>query len=81
MPEEYYDRLKLRWFDKFFEGPSIGAVKDTTGGHYHVRIENVTMEGFTYNADRPILTEKDERPGKWFEELRRWKATHEGVHP
>jgi hypothetical protein len=76
IPEEYYDDLKLRWFDKFFEGPSIGAVKDSTQGHYRVRIENVTMEGFTYNADKPILTDEDERPGKWGEELRKWKAAH-----
>jgi hypothetical protein len=76
IPEEYYDDLKLRWFDKFFEGPSIGAVKDSTQGHYRVRIENVTMEGFTYNADKPILTDKDERTGKWGEELRKWKAAH-----
>ena len=46
-------------------------------GHYHVHIENVTMEGFKYNADKPILTDGDERPGKWAEELRKWKAAHE----
>jgi hypothetical protein len=34
------------------------------------------MEGFTYNADKPILTDEDERPGKWGEELRKWKAAH-----
>lgn len=77
IPEEHYDDLKLRWFDKFFEGPSIGAVKDTAGGHYHVRIESVTMEGFKYNADKPILTDGDERPGKWGVELRNWKAAHQ----
>ena len=76
IPEEYYDDLKLRWFDKFFEGPSIGAVKDSTQGLYHVHIENVTMEGFTYNASKPILTDGDERPGKWGVELRTWKAAH-----
>lgn len=64
VPTLYYDDLKLRWFDKFFEGPSIAAVKDSTQGHYHVRIENVTMEGFQYNADKPILTAKDDRPGR-----------------
>jgi len=77
IPEEFYDDLKLRWFNKFFEGPSIGAVKDSTEGHYHVRIENVTMEGFKYNADKPILTSKDARPGKWAVELRKWKAAHQ----
>lgn len=76
IPQEYYDDLKLRWFDKFFEGPSIGAVRDSTGGHYHVIIENVTTEGFKYNADNPILTDADDRPGKWAEEFRKWKAMH-----
>jgi hypothetical protein len=76
IPREYYDDLKLRWFDKFFEGPSIGAVKDSTWGHYHVRIENVTMEGFKYNADKPILTDEDEHQGRWAEELRKWKARY-----
>ena len=74
IPEEYYNDLKLRWFNKFFEGPSIGAVKDSTEGHYHVRIENVTMEGFTYNNSKKILTPEDARPGKWGQELRKWKA-------
>jgi hypothetical protein len=74
IPEEYYDDLKLRWFDKFFEGPSIGAVKDSTEGHYHVIIENVTVEGFKYNNDKKILTPKDSRPGKWGHALKKWKA-------
>ena len=39
-------------------------------------IENVTMGGFKYNEDKPILTETDERPGKWGEELRKWRAAH-----
>ncbi|MBN2476701.1 MAG: hypothetical protein JXB62_18970 [Pirellulales bacterium] len=73
MPEEYYDDLNLKWEDKCFEGPSIGAVKDSTGGHYHVIIDNVTMEGFKYHVDKPILTDEDERPGEWGEELRKWK--------
>lgn len=37
-------------------------------------IENVTMEGFKYNTDKPILTPADARPGKWGQELRNWKA-------
>ncbi|MFC1764910.1 hypothetical protein ACFL6U_22920 [Planctomycetota bacterium] len=74
IPEEYYDDLNLRWFNKFFEGPSIGAVKDTTEGHYHISIGNVTMEGFKYYADKPILTEADFRPGKWGKELQKWKT-------
>ncbi|MCK5173257.1 MAG: hypothetical protein KAR47_07690 [Planctomycetes bacterium] len=73
IPEEYYDDLDLRWFNKFFEGPSIGAVKDTTEGLYHIKIENVTFEGFKYNTDKNILTPEDFRPGKWPDELRKWK--------
>lgn len=78
IPEEYYDDLNLRWFNKFFEGPSIGAVKDATEGWYHVDIRNVTMAGFKYNADKPILTKADARPGKWGQELRKWK-TNRGI--
>jgi hypothetical protein len=78
IPEEYYDDLNLRWENKFFEGPSIGAVKDTAEGHYRIRIENVTMEGFKYNADRTVLTGRDARPGKWAHELRKWKAERTG---
>lgn len=74
IPEEYYKDLNLRWFGKFFEAPSIGAVRDSTDGHYHVDIENVTMEGFKYNADKPILTDEDVRPGKWADALKQWKA-------
>ena len=74
IPEEYYDDLNLRWFNKFFEGPSIGAVKDGTNGHYKVIIENVSLEGFKYYTDKKILTPEDFRPGKWPEELRKWKA-------
>lgn len=74
--EEYYDDLELKWFGKFFEGPSIGAVKDTTAGHYHIEVENVTMEGFKHNKRKPVLTEADERPGKWGTELKEWKAKH-----
>jgi len=74
IPEEYYDDLDLRWENKFFEGPSIGAVRDSSGDHYHVDIENVTMEGFKYNADKPILTPADTRPGKWGHALRKWKT-------
>jgi len=69
-----YDDLNLRWFNKFFEGPSIGAVKDSTNGHYQIRIENVSMKGFKYNRDKMILTPEDARPGKWAQELRKWKA-------
>lgn len=32
------------------------------------------MEGFRYNADKPILTPADDRPGKWPVVLREWKA-------
>jgi hypothetical protein len=74
IPEEYYDDLELKWFSKFFEGPSIGAVKDSTEGHYHVIIENVTLEGFKYNNDKKILTPQDARPGKWWRALKKWKS-------
>jgi len=74
IPEKYHDDLELRWFSKFFEGPSIGAVKDATEGHYHVIIENVTLEGFKYNNDKKILTPNDSRPGKWAHALRKWKS-------
>ncbi len=74
IPEEYYDDLRLRKVTKFFDGPSIGAVKDYTNGTYRVDIENVTLEGFKYNADKKILTPEDARPGKWGQALRKWKA-------
>lgn len=78
IPEEYYKDLNLRWFDKFFEGPSIGAVKDHTEGYYSIHVENVTMEGFKYNADKPILTGEDVRSGKWPEEVEKWKKEYAG---
>lgn len=59
--------------NKFFEAPSIGAVKDYSGDHYNVIVENVTMEGFKYNADKPILTPEHARPGKWARALKEWK--------
>ena len=74
VPEEYYDDLRLRDNPKFFDGPSIGAVKDSTKGVYRVIIEDVTLEGFKHNKDKEILTPEDTRPGKWPEELRKWKA-------
>ncbi len=77
IPAEYYADLNLRWFNKFFEGPSIGAVKDSTEGHYRIRIENVSMEGFKYNSEKPVLTPADSRPGKWAVALRKWKADKE----
>ena len=52
-------------------------MKDSTGDLYHITIENVTLEGFKYNADKPILTSTDSRPGKWGDELRKWKAARE----
>ncbi len=76
IPKEYHDDLDLRWEDKFFEGPSIGAVKDTSGDHYNVIVKNVTMEGFKYNADKPILTEADMPSGKWARAVSEWKSGH-----
>jgi len=74
VPEEYYGSLRLREDPKFFDGPSIGAVKDSTKGVYRVTIANVTLEGFKHNKDKKVLTPKDTRPGKWPHELRKWKA-------
>jgi len=31
------------------------------------------LEGFKYNADKPILTKEDTRPGKWGTVLKQWK--------
>jgi hypothetical protein len=73
IPQEYYDDLNLRRDNKFFEGPSIGTVKDTSGDLYHIDIENVTLEGFKYNADKPVLTDEDTRPGKWAKTFDKWK--------
>ena len=74
IPEEYLDDLRLRHVSKFFDGPSIGAVKDATEGAYHVIIENVTLKGFKYNKDKKILTPSDTRPGKWPQALKEWKT-------
>lgn len=76
IPDEYHDDLKLRWENKFFEAPSIGAVKDYSGDHYDVIVENVTMEGFRYNAERPILTEADLPSGKWANAVKKWKSDY-----
>ncbi|WP_283434116.1 glycosyl hydrolase family 28-related protein [Neorhodopirellula lusitana] len=76
IPEEYRDDLDLVWENKFFEGASIGAVMDATAGHYDMIIENVTMEGFKYNNDKPIMTEADVPPGNWGAEVRQWKTEH-----
>jgi len=74
VPKAYYDDLRFFEDPKFFIGPSIGAVKDSTEGGYRVDIDNITLEGFTHNADKKILTPADTRPGKWHHELRQWKA-------
>jgi hypothetical protein len=75
IPEEYFDDLKFRWlFNRYFEGPSIGAVMDSSE-HFKVQIENITMDGFKYYADKPILNPRDGRPGKWWVELRKWEKT------
>jgi len=76
IPKEYHDDLDLRWENKFFDAPSIGAIKDTSGDHYDVIVENVTMEGFKYNADKPILTEADIPSGKWATAVSKWKSEH-----
>ena len=80
IPEEYLDDLRLRKVSKFFDGPSIGAVKDSTEGAYHVIVENVTLDGFKYNNDKKILTPEDRRPGKWAQALKKWKSDR-GIAP
>ena len=74
IPEEYLDDLRLRKVTKFFDGTSIGAVKDSTAGAYHVIVENVTLDGFKYNNDKKILTPEDRRPGKWWQALKEWES-------
>jgi hypothetical protein len=51
IPEDYHDDLNLRWFDKFFEGPSIGAVKDSTEGHFKI-LSSAMERMFRYPAPR-----------------------------
>ncbi|MEM6260677.1 MAG: hypothetical protein AAGI37_20710 [Planctomycetota bacterium] len=72
IPEPYLKDLWLRWENKFFDGPSIGAVKDGSRGTYHIRCENITLEGFTHNSDKPILGPEDAREGKWPIALKAW---------
>ena len=45
-------QLKLKWFDNVFRGAVDRSGEGFHGGRYHVRIENVTREGFKYNAER-----------------------------
>ena len=37
-------------------------------------IENVTMAGFQYYRDKPMLVPKDFRSGKWAQVFKQWKA-------
>ncbi|MDZ8117062.1 glycosyl hydrolase family 28-related protein [Pontiella agarivorans] len=76
IPQAYYPDMNLRWENKFFEAPSIGAVRDGSEGAFDVRFENITMEGFRYNADKPILTKDDARPGSPWPELDKWKKKY-----
>lgn len=61
IPEKYDDDLRPRPVPKFFDKPSIGALKDSTNGTYKVIIESITFEGFKYNTDKKILTPDDFR--------------------
>ncbi|CAA6696532.1 MULTISPECIES: hypothetical protein [unclassified Lentimonas] len=76
IPEQYYADLNLRWENKFFEGPSLGGIRDGSGGTSNIQFKNVTLEGFSYNADKPILTEEDARLGSPWPELDKWKAQY-----
>ncbi|NJB83667.1 hypothetical protein [Wenyingzhuangia aestuarii] len=75
--EAYYNDLKVFSDYKFFEGPSIGAVENSALS-FHVNISNITMEGFPYHNDKPIITHKDRRDGNWGEEKKAWEKAHTG---
>lgn len=77
LPEEYYESLKLWPDNKFYDSPSIGAVKDESVT-YDVIIENVTMDGFKYYNNKPILTDSDEREGKWGNVFEQWQLDYPG---
>ena len=74
IPDAYLDDLTFFQDPKFFIGPSIGAVSDGTEGSYRVDLANITLEGFTHNNEKLILTPGDARPGKWWTALNEWKA-------
>lgn len=74
---DYYELMRIWADNKFFDAPSIGAVFDGAST-YSVNIENVTMEGFDYFNDKPILTDADHRPGKWGTEKTNWINSHQG---
>lgn len=75
---KYYADMEM-WCDhKFYTGPSIGAVLNSATS-YTAKIENVTMEGFEYNHDKPVMKDGDGyRPGKWADEKAMWEKTHQG---
>ena len=75
--ESYYDYLKELSDNKFFEGPSIGAV-EYTPTTFKVKLKNVTMEGFPHNNDKPIFNEVDKRKANWGEEKSKWEKAHPG---
>ncbi|WP_111709806.1 glycosyl hydrolase family 28-related protein [Lutibacter citreus] len=73
--EAYFDSFKIFSDYKFFEGPSIGAVEyyPTT---FSLKIKNVTMEGFPYNNDKPIMHHEDIRNINWSAEKKTWEDAH-----
>lgn len=75
---DYYEDMKMFSDNKFFDAPSIGGVFDGAST-YTINIENVTLEGFEYNNDKAILTDADNRPGKWGTEKTNWINTHQGA--
>ena len=74
IPEETFGDLNLKYYDKFFEGPSQGAVRNFVGTNYKIIIENVTQEGFKYHNGKTILTEKDliKDGCRWSTEFKKW---------
>lgn len=64
LPKEYLKMLKFDPNDKprkRVRGPSIGAVKDSTGDAWNPIIKNVTSEGFTYNKGIIRVDKKADR--------------------
>ncbi|WP_139958679.1 glycosyl hydrolase family 28-related protein [Flavicella sediminum] len=75
--DAYYDLVKIWYKGKFLSAPSIAAVKVRTTT-YKVKVENITMEGFTYFNDKPILTDNDTTIKNWQQEKNKWVKGHQG---
>ena len=62
--------MKQHLLKRLGMGVLLAAWTGTAGAAY-----TETMEGFTCNADKSILTPADARSGKWGHEPRKWKAS------